>query len=137
MLSTDVTAAVRSLCTVRTLLGFRYVVRQVRELEGELESEQRRNGETQKTIRRQERRIHELTELSEDDEKARYAERETIEKLQSKLKQYKRELDDAVSIAASVPRKLSRDIFTSFTEYHFKVCDTIFTCVQNLTIWPA
>ena len=71
---------------------------QVRELEGELDAEQRRHAEAQKTIRRHERRIQELTQISEDEEKARDVERDTIEKLQSKLKQYKRELDDAVSI---------------------------------------
>jgi len=70
---------------------------QVRELEGELEGEQRRHADAQKTVRRHERRIQELTQLSEDEEKARDAERETMEKLQSKMKQYKRELDDAVS----------------------------------------
>lgn len=69
----------------------------MRELEGELESEQRRHADAQKTVRRYERRIQELTQISEDEEKARDAERETIEKLQSKIKQYKRDLDDAVS----------------------------------------
>ena len=70
---------------------------QVRELEAELEAEQRRHADAQKTIRRHERRIQEMTQLNEDEEKARDAERETMEKLQSKMKQYKRELDDAVS----------------------------------------
>jgi len=69
----------------------------VRELQGELEAEQRRHADAQKTVRRNERRIQELTQISEDEEKARDAERETIEKLQSKMKQYKRDLDDAVS----------------------------------------
>jgi len=80
----------------------------VRELEGELEAEQRRHADAQKTVRRQERRIQELTQLSEDEEKARDAERETIEKLQSKMKQYKRELDDAVSHCPSFSMKSSR-----------------------------
>jgi len=69
----------------------------VRELEGELESEQRRHVDAQKTIRRLERRIQDMTQLIEEEEKARDVERETIEKLQSKMKQYKRELDEAVS----------------------------------------
>ena len=77
----------------------------MRELEGELESEQRRHAEAQKTIRRQERRVQELTQLSEDEEKARDAERDTIDKLQSKLKQYKRELDDAVSNCCICPNR--------------------------------
>jgi len=72
----------------------------VRDLEGELESEQRRHTEAQKAVRRHERRVMELTQLSEDEERARDAERETIEKLQSKMKQYKRDLDDAVRTAA-------------------------------------
>jgi len=82
---------------------------QVRELEGELESEQRRHADAQKTIRRHERRVHELTQLADDEEKARDAERETIDKLQAKLKQYKRELDDAVSNQSvlSLLRRLS------------------------------
>jgi len=69
----------------------------VRELEGELESEQRRHADAQKAVRRHERRVQELTQMSDDEQKARDAERETIEKLQSKMKQYKRDLDDAVS----------------------------------------
>lgn len=77
----------------------------MRELEGELEAEQRRHADAQKTIRRHERRIQELTQLSEDEEKARDAERETIEKLQSKMKQYKRDLDDAVSDCTACRKK--------------------------------
>jgi len=82
---------------VPPLLTGIFVCWQVRELEGELEAEQRRHADAQKTIRRHERRIQEMTQISEDEDKARDAERETMEKLQSKMKQYKRELDDAVS----------------------------------------
>jgi len=83
----------------------------VRELEGELEAEQRRHVDAQKTIRRQERRIQELTQLSEDEEKARDAERESMEKLQSKMKQYKRELDEAASVVPLFSTKIIRKIF--------------------------
>ena len=83
---------------------------QVRELEGELEAEQRRHADAQKTVRRHERRIQELTQLSEEEEKARDVERETIEKLQSKMKQYKRDLDDAVSVP-SVARKFPTVVY--------------------------
>ena len=83
----------------------------MRELEGELEAEQRRHVDAQKTVRRQERRIQELTQLSEDEEKARDAERESMEKLQSKMKQYKRELDEAVSVVPLFSTKIIRKIF--------------------------
>jgi len=82
--------------------GSYFVGWQVRELGGELESEQRRHADAQKTVRRHERRIQELTQISEDEEKARDAEREIIDKLQSKLKQYKLDLDDAVSYWTTV-----------------------------------
>jgi len=81
---------------------------QVRQLEGELDAEQRHHVEAQKAVRRLERRVQELTQISEDEEKARDIERETMEKLQSKLKQYKRDLDDAVSAFAVLSSKLNR-----------------------------
>jgi peptidoglycan hydrolase CwlO-like protein len=71
---------------------------QVRELETELAGEQRRHGETQKSLRRHERRLAELTEQMDIDMKSRDREQDVIEKLHLKLKQYKRQLDEAVSL---------------------------------------
>ena len=71
--------------------------RQVHELETELAGEQRRHGETQKSLRRHERRLAELTEQMDMDFKAKEREQDLVEKLQHKMKQYKRQLDEAVS----------------------------------------
>lgn len=69
----------------------------VRELEVELEGEQRRYQETDKNMRKQERRIKELALQAEEDKKAQDRLNETIDQLQQKLKTYKRQVEEAVS----------------------------------------
>nr|XP_055045045.1 myosin-7 isoform X2 [Misgurnus anguillicaudatus] len=67
----------------------------VRELEGELESEQKKSGEFQKGIRKYERRIKELTYQTEEDRKTLLRMQDLIDKLQAKVKSYKRQAEDA------------------------------------------
>nr|XP_020638054.1 myosin-7B isoform X1 [Pogona vitticeps] len=67
----------------------------VRELEGELDVEQKKNAETQKGIRKYERRIKELTYQTEEDRKNLARMQELIDKLQSKVKSYKRQFEEA------------------------------------------
>ncbi|XP_030634159.1 myosin, heavy chain 7B, cardiac muscle, beta a [Chanos chanos] len=67
----------------------------VRELENELESEQKKSNEFQKGVRKYERRIKELTYQTEEDRKNTVRLQELIDKLQSKVKSYKRQTEEA------------------------------------------
>lgn len=69
----------------------------IRELELELDGEQRRHGETQKTVRKQDRRVKELGFQSEEDHKMQQKLEEMNEKLQQKIKTFKRQVEEAVS----------------------------------------
>ena len=68
----------------------------VRELEAELEVEQRRHAEAQKNLRRTDHRVKELVFQNDEDKKALERSQELIDKLQAKLKTYKRQLEEAV-----------------------------------------
>ena len=65
----------------------------------ELESEQQRHGETAKSMRRQERRLKELTAQLDEDRTTHERMHDVIDKLHQKLKAYKRQIDDAVGPA--------------------------------------
>ncbi|XP_051947235.1 myosin-7 isoform X1 [Xyrauchen texanus] len=73
----------------------------VRELEGELESEQKKSGEFIKGICKYERRIKELTYQTEEDKKTLLRMQCLIEKLQAKVKSYKRQAEAAEEQANS------------------------------------
>uniref|UniRef100_A0A8D0L1C4 Myosin heavy chain 7B n=1 Tax=Sphenodon punctatus TaxID=8508 RepID=A0A8D0L1C4_SPHPU len=73
----------------------------VRELEGELDMEQKKNAETQKGIRKYERRLKELTYQTEEDRKNLARMQDLIDKLQSKVKSYKRQFEEAEQQANS------------------------------------
>uniref|UniRef100_A0A4X2M761 Myosin-7 n=1 Tax=Vombatus ursinus TaxID=29139 RepID=A0A4X2M761_VOMUR len=67
----------------------------VRELENELESEQKRNAESVKGMRKCERRIKELTYQTEEDRKNLLRLQDLVDKLQLKVKAYKRQAEEA------------------------------------------
>lgn len=69
----------------------------VRELESELESEQRRYTETEKALRKQDRRLKEIAAQSEEDKKSHERYGSQIDALQQKIKTYKRQVEEAVS----------------------------------------
>lgn len=69
---------------------------QIKELETELDGEQKRHVETVKTLRKNERRLKELVFQTEEDHKTNQRMQELVEKLQSKLKVYKRQIEEAV-----------------------------------------
>uniref|UniRef100_A0A8C1JYZ5 Myosin, heavy chain 7B, cardiac muscle, beta b n=1 Tax=Cyprinus carpio TaxID=7962 RepID=A0A8C1JYZ5_CYPCA len=73
----------------------------VRELEGELECEQKKSGDFQKGIRKYERRIKELTYQTEEDRKTLLRMQDLIDKLQAKVKSFKRQAEDAVRTSCS------------------------------------
>ncbi|TRZ01924.1 hypothetical protein DNTS_012380 [Danionella cerebrum] len=67
----------------------------VRELETELDCEQKKSVEFQKGIRKYERRIKELTYQTEEDRKTLLRMQDLIDKLQAKVKSFKRQAEDA------------------------------------------
>ena len=74
----------------------------VRELELELESEQRRYQEADKNARKQERRMKELSLQAEEDRKAQDRLNDMVDKLQQKIKTYKRQVEEAVGLLTLV-----------------------------------
>ncbi|XP_015236369.1 PREDICTED: myosin-7-like [Cyprinodon variegatus] len=67
----------------------------VRELENEVESEQKKSGEAVKGMRKYERRIKELTYQTEEDRKNVARLQDLVDKLQLKVKAYKRAAEEA------------------------------------------
>merc|ERR1712157_372367 len=72
----------------------------VRELESELECENRRFADATKNLRKSERRIKELTYASDEDRKNQERMQAMVDQLQSKIKTYKKQLEEAEEIAA-------------------------------------
>uniref|UniRef100_A0A2K5P7S3 Myosin heavy chain 16 n=1 Tax=Cercocebus atys TaxID=9531 RepID=A0A2K5P7S3_CERAT len=67
----------------------------IKELETELDGEQKQHAETVKTLRKNERRLKELIFQTEEDNKTNQRMQELVEKLQNKLKIYKRQIEEA------------------------------------------
>merc|ERR1711972_1156634 len=65
----------------------------VRELESELDAENRRCGDASKNLRKSERHIKELTYTLDED-------RKNADRLQGKIKAYKKQIEEAEEIAA-------------------------------------
>jgi len=72
----------------------------IKELESELDAENRRLGDAQKNLRRSERRIKELTYQGDEDRKNHERMQGLIDQLQGKIKSYKKQIEDAEEIAA-------------------------------------
>ncbi|KAM6049724.1 myosin-1B [Theristicus caerulescens] len=71
----------------------------VRELEGEVDAEQKRSAEAVKGVRKYERRVKELTYQSEEDRKNVLRLQDLVDKLQMKVKSYKRQAEEAEELA--------------------------------------
>ncbi|KAF7665466.1 hypothetical protein LDENG_00142550 [Lucifuga dentata] len=67
----------------------------VRELEAEVEAEQRRGAEAVKGIRKYERRVKELSYQTEEDKKNIIRLQDLVDKLQLKMKAYKRQAEES------------------------------------------
>uniref|UniRef100_A0A3B3B3F1 Myosin-7B n=1 Tax=Oryzias melastigma TaxID=30732 RepID=A0A3B3B3F1_ORYME len=67
----------------------------VRELEAEVEGEQKRGAEAIKGVRKYERRVKELTYQTEEDKKNMNRLQDLVDKLQLKVKAYKRQAEEA------------------------------------------
>merc|ERR1711981_425434 len=72
----------------------------VRELESELDAENRRLGDGLKNLRKSERKIKELTFSSDEDKKNHERMQALIDQLQGKIKSYKKQIEEAEEIAA-------------------------------------
>uniref|UniRef100_A0A8B9X5K1 Myosin heavy chain 7B n=1 Tax=Bos mutus grunniens TaxID=30521 RepID=A0A8B9X5K1_BOSMU len=67
----------------------------VRELEAELDAEQKKHAEALKGVRKHERRVKELAYQAEEDRKNLARMQDLVDKLQSKVKSYKRQFEEA------------------------------------------
>merc|ERR1739844_437468 len=72
----------------------------IRELESEMDAENRRMADAQKNLRTSERRINELTFASDEDRKNHERMQSLIDGLQGKIKTYKKQIEEAEEIAA-------------------------------------
>merc|ERR1712025_337303 len=72
----------------------------IRELESELDAENRRCGDASKNLRKSERHIKELTYTLDEDKKNSERLQSLIDQLQGKIKAYKRQIEEAEEIAA-------------------------------------
>uniref|UniRef100_A0A673BT29 Myosin motor domain-containing protein n=1 Tax=Sphaeramia orbicularis TaxID=375764 RepID=A0A673BT29_9TELE len=80
----------------------------VRELEAEVEAEQRRGAEAVKGVRKYERRVKELTYQTEEDKKNLTRLQDLVDKLQLKVKAYKRQSEEAEEAANTHMSKLRK-----------------------------
>merc|ERR1712053_33845 len=72
----------------------------IRELESELDAENRRLGDAQKNLRKSERHVKELTYTIDEDKKNQERMQALIDQLQGKIKSYKKQIEEAEEIAA-------------------------------------
>merc|ERR1711909_129793 len=72
----------------------------IRELESELDAENRRNGDAQKNLRKSERTVKELAYTQDEDRKNHERMQALIDQLQGKIKSYKKQIEEAEEIAA-------------------------------------
>merc|ERR1712039_968527 len=72
----------------------------IRELESELDAENRRFNDAQKNLRKSERRIKELSFAADEDRKNHERMQGLIDQLQGKIKSYKKQIEEAEEIAA-------------------------------------
>merc|ERR1712012_258686 len=82
----------------------------VRELEVELDNEQRRYAETEKGLRKQDRRLKELAFQADEDRKSQERLQDMIDKLQQKIKTYKRQAEEIAAINLAKYRKVQVEL---------------------------
>merc|ERR1712061_461938 len=72
----------------------------IRELESEVDAENRRMADAQKNLRKGERRIKEMTYAADEDRKNQDRMQHLVDQLQGKIKSYKKQIEEAEEIAA-------------------------------------
>merc|ERR1711899_38841 len=70
----------------------------IRELESEVDAESRRMADGQKNLRKSKRRIKELTYASDEDRKNHERTQALIDQLQSKIKSYKKQIEEIAAL---------------------------------------
>ena len=78
-------------------------------MESEYEAESRRHVETQKNARKSDRRLKELAYQVEEDRKNADILQDLVDKLQMKIKTYKRQAEEAVSEQCHVTIFVNKD----------------------------
>merc|ERR1712098_652226 len=76
------------------------LVSKIKDLEGQLDEEQRKLVDAQKSQRRTERMVKELMFSQDEDCKNHERMQELVDKLQNKVKSYKKQIEEAEEIAA-------------------------------------
>merc|ERR1712088_494525 len=89
----------------------------IRELESELDAENRRMADAQKNMRKSERKIKELSYQQDEDRKNHERMQGLIDQLQGKIKSYKKQIEEAEEIAALNLAKF-RQVQANLTEAH-------------------
>lgn len=74
----------------------------IRQAEGELDGEQRRHAEAQKSSRKNERRIKEMSFQADEDRKNHERMQDLVDALQQKIKTFKRQIEEAVRLSYSI-----------------------------------
>ena len=72
----------------------------IRELESEMDAENRRFADSVKNLRKSERRIKELSYAADEDRKNQERMQGLVDQLQGKIKSYKKQIEEAEEIAA-------------------------------------
>merc|ERR1711937_757435 len=72
----------------------------IRELESEVAAENRRFADAMKNLRKGERHIKEMTYAADEDRKNQERMQGMVDQLQSKIKSYKKQIEEAEEIAA-------------------------------------
>merc|ERR1739840_84291 len=72
----------------------------IRELESEVDAENRRMGDAVKNLRKGERRIKEMTYAADEDRKNQERMQALVDGLQDKIKSYKKQIEEAEEIAS-------------------------------------
>ena len=68
-------------------------------MEAELDSEQKRHQDTFKEVKKNDRRLKELILQTEEDKKNQTRLQESVDQLQTKMKVYKKQVEDAEEVA--------------------------------------
>ena len=100
------------------------VLFQISELESELESEQRSHQEALKESKRADRKLKELLSQSEDDRHNQVRLQETVEKLNNKVRFYKRQAEETEEVAASNLNKFRAMSAAPARRWTYQVCPT-------------
>ena len=90
----------------------------IKDLESQLDEEQRRLVDSQKSHRRTDRRVKELTFSQEEDCKNHERMQELVDKLQNKVKSYKKQIEEAEEIAALNLAKYRQVCSLYFSRYY-------------------